>query len=401
MKNLKKTATFTFLSVCLAACGGGGGDSGGTTPVNSQPVANAGQDINALLGKAASLNGSLSKDNENDKLTYSWEILSRPANSAAVLINPTSKNPSITPDQKGDYEVKLVVSDGKLESLADVMKITAYTVNIPPVANAGSDLVIPIGVSFPLDGSASHDDDGDPITYNWQLSNAPTGGSPVLQNNKTEKPSFLADIKGRYQIDLTVQDGKDNNVDSLIVDAVSVSMLGISPENRSIPLGLAGKQFIASATLDDSSKLDVSSGVTWSSSDPKIATIDSKGFALPVSEGVVNIKATFGATEVSTPLTIKPVELSSLHFFTVGGSSVVTILDGQSIKITVIGVYSDGKQVDLTEQATWSVPFFDADVASVSNAVGSKGLVTSIKSGLAQVNAKVGNINETIFVTVK
>lgn len=398
MKNLKKTAAFTFLSACLVACGGGGGDSGGTTPVNSQPVANAGQDINTLLGKAASLNGSLSKDNENDKLTYSWEILSRPVNSAAVLINPTSKNPSITPDQKGDYEIKLVVSDGKLESLADVMKVTAYTVNIPPVANAGSDLVIPVGVSFPLNGSASHDDDGDPITYDWQLSNAPTGGSPVLQNNKTEKPNFLADIKGRYQIDLTVQDGKDSNVDSLTIDAVSVSVLGISPENRSIPLGLTGKQFIASATLDDSSKLDVSSGVTWSSSDPKIATIDSKGFALPVSEGFVNIKATFGATEVSTPLTITPVELSSLHFSK--GSS-VTILDGQSIQITVIGIYSDGKQVDLTEQAIWSVPFFDADVASVSNTVGSKGLVTSIKSGLAQVNAKVGSINETIFVTVK
>ena len=144
MQSFNKTATSIFLSACLVACGSGGGDGGAATPANSQPIANAGQDVNALLGKAINLNGGLSKDNENDKLTYNWEILSRPANSAAVLINPTSKNPSITPDQKGDYEVKLVVSDGKLESLADVMKITAYTVNIHPVANAGSDLVIPI-----------------------------------------------------------------------------------------------------------------------------------------------------------------------------------------------------------------------------------------------------------------
>ncbi len=401
MQSFNKTATSIFLSACLVACGSGGGDGGAATPANSQPIANAGQDVNALLGKAINLNGGLSKDNENDKLTYNWEILSRPANSAAVLINPTSKNPSITPDQKGDYEIKLVVSDGKLESLADVMKVTAYTVNIPPVANAGTDLVIPVGVSVPLDGSASHDDDGDPITYDWKLSNIAIGSNPVLQNNKTEKPSFLADIKGRYQIDLTVQDGKNNNVDSLTIDAVSVSAMGISPANRSIPLGVKGKQFIASATLDDGSKLDVSSGVTWSSSDPKIATIDTKGFALPISEGVVNIKAAFGANEVSTQLTITPVELGSLYFFKVGGNPTVEILDGQSIKITVIGVYTDGKQVDLTEQATWSIPFFDAAFAVVSNNVGSKGLVTSIKSGEAMVNAKVGDVDETIFVTIK
>ena len=115
----------------------------------------------------------------------------------------------------------------------------------------------------------------------------------------------------------------------------------------------------------------------------------------------MNIKAAFGANEVSTQLTITPVELGSLYFFKVGGNPTVEILDGQSIKITVIGVYTDGKQVDLTEQATWSIPFFDAAFAVVSNNVGSKGLVTSIKSGEAMVNAKVGDVDETIFVTIK
>jgi hypothetical protein len=85
-----------------------------------------------------------------------------------------------------------------------------------------------------------------------------------------------------------------------IYDIVSIEVLPVAP---SILNGQT-QQFQAIATLQDSSAVDITSLVAWSSSHTNIATIDSAGLATSVLSGITTITATFGSVSGSTSLTI-------------------------------------------------------------------------------------------------
>jgi hypothetical protein len=70
----------------------------------------------------------------------------------------------------------------------------------PPVANAGGPYLGAINALISLDGSASHDLDGDPLTYGWTAD----GGDLVGAASPT--PSFTADTSGIYSVTLEVCD---------------------------------------------------------------------------------------------------------------------------------------------------------------------------------------------------
>ena len=75
--------------------------------------------------------------------------------------------------------------------------------NDPPVAEAGPDLSnVPAG-TVQLDGSASYDPDGDPITFQWTQE---AGTQVVLANPTTSRPSFTASAGQNYSFRLVVKD---------------------------------------------------------------------------------------------------------------------------------------------------------------------------------------------------
>jgi len=92
--------------------------------VNDAPTANAGVDQNVVFGTTVQLDGNASSDPEGDVLTYLWSIDAAPAGSVATLSDTTAVNPTFTPDVIGDYNIRLVVNDGKVDSLPDSMHIT-------------------------------------------------------------------------------------------------------------------------------------------------------------------------------------------------------------------------------------------------------------------------------------
>ena len=195
---------------------------------NTAPVADAGSDATGTVGSTVTLDGSGSNDPDGDPLTYRWGFKSVP--SASGLDNDdwtdrTTANGKFTPDEAGDYEIRLTVNDGTEED-SDLVTITVSDGgNTAPVADAGGDTTATTGSSITLDGSGSSDPDGDPLTYRWGFKSAPSGSSvdnsTSWTDRYTDSGSFTPDVDGDYEIRLTVNDGTAEDSDVITVTAAS------------------------------------------------------------------------------------------------------------------------------------------------------------------------------------
>ena len=174
---------------------------------NNAPIANAGLDTDVTVEQLVTLDGRKSSDPDNDLITYRWAIEEAPPGSTATLTNPTSVMPTFTPDIPGTYTFSLVVNDGKLDSAPDEVSISASEPNVAPTANAGPDQSVVTGSIVTLNGIASSDPDGDPVTYQWTLT-APSGSTAVLDDPKSPTPQFTADKNGNYTARLQIYDGE-------------------------------------------------------------------------------------------------------------------------------------------------------------------------------------------------
>jgi PKD repeat protein len=86
-------------------------------------------------------------------------------------------------------------------TLSAIQKITATfrALNAPPIANAGGPYTTPKNQSLTLDGSASYDPEGSPLTYSWTFGDS-TFGVGV-------RPTHTYLVGGTFTVNLTVSDG--------------------------------------------------------------------------------------------------------------------------------------------------------------------------------------------------
>ncbi len=172
---------------------------------NTAPVVNAGANINnAVVDQIVNLSGTAT-DADGDTLTLLWAILSAPDGSAASLTDATTLTPSFTPDLAGIYNILLTANDGA-GGISDNLLVTASAANEAPIADAGPNTTATVGVLKTLDGSASSDPNGDPITYLWTVIEIPAGSSVVVSGLDTVSPSFTPDVVGLYVFRLVVRD---------------------------------------------------------------------------------------------------------------------------------------------------------------------------------------------------
>jgi uncharacterized protein YjdB len=177
---------------------------------------------------------------------------------------------------------------------------------------------------------------------------------------------------------------------TLTVTTTNLSSVAVTPVNPSISVG-AIQQFTATGTYSNGTSNDITTQVTWSSSNPSVATVDSTGLAIAVSIGTTTITATSGSISASTTLTVNSATLSSIAVTPADR----IILVGTTQQFTATGTYSDTTSHDITTQVTWSSS--ETSVATID----SKGLTTAHKIGRTTITATSGSISASTSLTVQ
>lgn len=190
--------------------------------LNRAPIAVTGHDRQITTSQTVHLDGSASHDPDGDAITYRWSLVHKPAASLASLNEPFSVHPFFTPDIPGSYVAQLIVNDGARDSLPVTVLLTDS--NLPPVAHAGNDIKGGPGQTVLLDGSASTDGNGDPLSYRWSLVSQPAGSQAVLTDTGAAQPALTLDAQGHYVVQLIVNDGyTDSAPDTLVITDVNLA----------------------------------------------------------------------------------------------------------------------------------------------------------------------------------
>lgn len=97
--------------------------------------------------------------------------------------------------------------------------------NYRPVANAGADILSSVGTRTRLSAENSYDLDGDSLSYKWIIKNKPQNSSAELENSNSAESFLSIDVQGDYDIELTVNDGRQNHTDQIRISTGNVAPL--------------------------------------------------------------------------------------------------------------------------------------------------------------------------------
>ena len=143
----------------------------------------------------------------------------------------------------------------------------------------------------------------------------------------------------------------------------------------------ATRQLVATGTYTDSTTKDISSEVTWSTSDTAKATVTSTGLVSALQEGTISVIAGLSGITTEQSMTILPPVLKAI---TLSPATAIELVINNTAQLTVTGAYSDGSTKDISSAMSWTS---SSDIVSVS----SDGLVSGFGVGTATVTGTLGD----------
>jgi hypothetical protein len=185
-------------------------------------------------------------------------------------------------------------------------------------------------------------------------------------------------------------------VAALVVTSVSVTSIAVTPSTVTLPVGVK-VHLVATALLSDGSARDITSDVAWTSGSTAATVTNAQplpGLVTAAAAGTATITATLGARSGSATVTVITASLNTIQVFPADE----TVPRGLSLNYGAVGLYSDGNAYDLTLTATWSSSA--PTVATVSDALPTQGLVTTLAAGSTQIRATLGAITGATSLTV-
>ena len=184
---------------------------------------------------------------------------------------------------------------------------------------------------------------------------------------------------------------------NVTVSAATVVSIELNPVVPSVAVNTR-LSFTATAIYSDNTSQNVTGRATWLSTSPSVASISTaggtRGQAVALTAGTTTISASFGGVTGNTLLTVTSATLTTIQITPFAPKLPV----GFTANLVATGIYSDNSTRDLTAQVTWtsSAPA----VASVSDAGGSRGLLTPVSAGNATITATYQGVSGTDAIVV-
>jgi hypothetical protein len=130
---------------------------------------------------------------------------------------------------------------------------TTVSRTVDIVARTGPIVAARVGQTADLSDLNSYTSSEQPLSFHWSFSSRPDASNAVLQNAATANPSFVADAKGTYMVQLVVNAG-----DLYSQRAIQLVEVTVSPER---PTGPVNHQGLSSSCLEcHSDELDALPG---------------------------------------------------------------------------------------------------------------------------------------------
>ena len=216
-----------------------------------------------------------------------------------------------------------------------------------------------------------------------------SAGNTLLNRtiNWTTSDSTIADVTGTGSVTATgagsatitaTSEGKMATAQVTANPAV-VASVGVALNAGNIQVGQT-TQAVATARDADGNSISGRT-VSWSSSNPAVATVSSQGLVTAVANGSTSIKATVDGITGSANLTVSTAVVASVSVklgtssLTAGGTTQATATAADALGNTITG-----------RSVTWSSS--NTAVATVSNS----GLVTAVGGGTASITATVDGV---------
>ncbi len=171
----------------------------------------------------------------------------------------------------------------------------------------------------------------------------------------------------------------------LKVNAPSLISISLTPSQASVPEGLR-QAFSATALYEGEITANITNVASWSTANADIAIMSSKlpGTAFALSPGETEVKVAFQGKEASASLEVAQAQVTSLRI----QPGVAVLPLRAEAQFSAFAEFDNGQSREVTQEALWSTS--SDDLATVSNAPDSKGLVTTVGGGDGFVEASFG-----------
>ncbi len=275
---------------------------------NKPPVAVAGEDQTVEIGtKVVTLDAGASHSEDGSIVSYVWK-----SPDGTVLGEGVTYEYDISSLVAGTYTIGLIITDDQGKIAVDSIQITILEPEAPlppenkaPVADAGPDQTISATAVLKLDGSASYDEDGEIVLYQWKLLDGTVLGEGVTFELSTSliKPGiydivlFIKDDQGATGVDtlrVTAKQAGDTRTvtdfsDPEVIEDLNVKEVGLDTSDGTLKLAVKTNTtfpyiWVANSGEGTISKLDVNTGEELgryrtgpSNGSPSRTTVDQDG----------------------------------------------------------------------------------------------------------------------------